>query len=244
MVIDEVTARRFFADEDPIGARARMFPDGPLYTVIGVVGAVRHTSLRDDHQLTMYTPYAQKDAAWRRDMTLVARVDGAVGSALPAISGAIRGVDPRLALDRAAPLTDVVATSLGADRFRLYLLASFAGLALLLTVVGLYGTLTYVVVARTRELAIRAALGARPLGLVASVVRRGIVLAALGGALGVVLAMGTGRLLRTLLFGIDPFDPGTLLGVLAAVGTATTLASGLPALRTARQSPAAVLNEE
>ncbi len=243
VVIDESTARRFLGDRDPLGVRIRMAPEGELYTIIGVVGAVRQESLREDVQLTMYTPHWDTEP-WRRDKTLAVKTDLSLAGFAAAVSAEVKAVDPGLALDRVGPLVDIVSDSLDGERFRLYLMLTFAILALALTVVGLYGTLAYVVSGRRRELAIRSALGARPSSLAAMVFRRSTTLALMGGAAGVLLAIAASPLVRALLFGVAPVDPITLAAVVAVLGLAAVAGTTLPALRVVRLNAATVLSEE
>ncbi len=244
LVIDRAAARRFFGDESPVGQRVRTSPTSRWYTVIGVVGSVRHESLRDDVQLTMYGPYAQNLEAWRGSRWLVVRTEGAPASVAPAVQEAIRQVDPALAMDRVAPFGDVIGATLAVDRFRLVLLATFAVAALALAVLGLYGTLAYLVTTRTRELALRSALGATAAAIARSVLVRAAWIAGIGVVAGALTASVLGGLLAPALYGVGVFDPLTGIGVGVLVTGVACVAAWWPAARAASLSPATVLRAE
>ena len=207
------------------GEREQPVPDGwrqhATEAVVGVVGSVRHDS-----------------------KTLLVRAVGPAPAVVPVVRNAIREIDPALALGRMGPLTGTISLSLASDRFRMILMGSFAGLALVLALVGLYGTIAYVVAGRARELAIRAALGARPSDLVNLIVRRGLLITAIGIGMGVALAQGAGRALESFLYDVAIADAVTQIGVVALVGLAALAASILPALRTLQFSPGTVLKQE
>lgn len=244
LVIDLAAARRFFGDESPVGQQVRTSPTSRLYRVIGVVGSVRHESLRDDVQLTMYSPYAQNLEAWRGSRWVLVRTDGAPASVAPAVQRAIREVDPQLAMDHVGSFNDVIGATLAVDRFRLVLLATFATVALTLAVIGLYGTLAYLVTTRTRELALRSALGATPGVIAGSVLARAGRIAGIGVVAGALVASSLGDLLASALYGVGVLDPLTGIAVGVLVAGVAGIAALLPAVRAASLPPATVLRAE
>jgi predicted permease len=244
LVIDAASARRFFGDDDPIGAQVRTSPTSGWYTVIGVVGSVRHESLRDEVQFTMYSPYAQNLETWRGSRWLLVRADGAAPVPAAAVRQAVLAVDPGLAVARLEPFADVIDETLALDRFRLLLLAAFATAAVGLVAVGLYGTLTYVVVTRARELALRCALGATPGAIAGMVLTRAAAIAGAGVGAGLLAGASLGGLLESALFGVTVLDPATQVGVTGLVAGVVCLASLLPALRAATLPPGMLLRAE
>jgi putative ABC transport system permease protein len=243
MVINEALGEKYFPGADPVGRRiklGRFETDGPWVTIIGVIGNVRHGGLAQPVKPYFYAPYAQ--AAWPA-MTVMIR------TATP-----LEGFAPlRQALQRAAPrepigdpytMEQVVEGSLGHLRFPMVLFRLFAAMALLLVALGCFGIASQAVVQRRRELGIRIALGARPGQIHGLVVGQALVPILAGLGLGVLGALGFARVLRSLLFDIEPGDPVTLLLGSALLGVVTVLASLLPARRAARVDPAQVLRDE
>jgi ABC-type antimicrobial peptide transport system permease subunit len=160
------------------------------------------------------------------------------------VQAAIRGVEPAAAVSRVRSLEEIISTSVGQPRFYLVLLSIFAATALVLSVAGLYGLTTYAVARRTREIGIRAALGATPAQTTALVLREGMLLVGGGLAAGALLAAGITRLLTRMLYGVSPLDPlawGAVGVVLILVGVVATL---LPARRAARVDPLAAIRTE
>jgi putative ABC transport system permease protein len=241
-VISESLARRKFGAGNPIGRRLHLGPpDVPWYTIVGVVGDVRQVSLAVTQPDAVYIASRQ---SWfvDRALSLVARVGG--NASAPAIRDAIWSVDKDQPVSRIATMRDLIAASAGARRFALTLFEAFALSALALAGIGLYGVLSGSVAERTRELAIRSALGASRAEVLALVLRQGMTMTIIGIVCGLGAALAAGRGIATLLFGITPLDPLTYVAVTALLLAVATLASGVPAWRASRVDPLAALRQD
>jgi ABC-type antimicrobial peptide transport system permease subunit len=213
--------------------------------VVGVVGDVKQRSLAFDTPDAVYLPQRQ----WRfadNVMSLVVRVPPGRRAAelVPQVREAIWSVDRDQAIVRVAMMDALIAGVAAERRFAVVLIGAFALTALLLAAAGIYGVLAGSVAERTRELGIRAALGASQRGLLGLVVRQGMRLTLLGAGLGVLGALAATRVLATMLFGISRLDPATYAGGVALLAAVALLACGLPAWRASRLDPARVLRTE
>jgi putative ABC transport system permease protein len=248
IVISESFARRMFPGQDPIGQRVRAGPDRghgerPWDTIVGVVGDVKQTSLALNEPDAFYTTPTQW--AWVDNaQSLVVRARGDAAALAPATRNAIWSVDKDQPIVRVATMDSLLATSEAERRFALILFEAFALVALLLAATGMYGVLSGGVTERTREIGIRAALGASRRDIVALVVRQGMTLTGLGVAIGLVAASAASRALMTLLFGISPLDPITYLGVIALLLVVAGIACWVPAWRAAQVDPSITLRAE
>ncbi len=216
-LINESFARRKFGAQDPIGERIHIGPPEGWYTIVGVVGDVRQMSLALSESDAVYittTQWHEADTV----MSLVVRVRGDAAALAPAITAAIWSVDKDQPVVRVATMEDLLADSAAQRRFALILFEAFALAALLLAAAGIYGMLCESVAERTREIGVRAALGASQGGIVALVVRQGMVLAGCGVAIGLVGAAVVSQAITAMLFGVSPIDPLTYLGVIALLG--------------------------
>jgi predicted permease len=250
IIINEALARRW-GGRSPLGERldvlkaARSRPDfgEPLIgTVVGIARDVKHFGLDSDAPPTVYVPYTHN--LWAA-MTLVARTAGEPDRLLTAIDRAIRQVDATIPLEGpglgAETMTRRLARSYAPRRFNASLMAGFALVALLLSAVGVYGVTSYTVTMQTREIGIRLSLGATPMRVLGAVVRRVARIAAIGLLTGIVASLGLTRLIRGLLFDIEPTDPrayavaGFILLVVAAI------AALVPARRASRVDPVTLL---
>ncbi|MGE0553585.1 MAG: ADOP family duplicated permease [Gemmatimonadales bacterium] len=241
-VLSASLAARRLPGLDPIGRRFRI-GSGPLYTVVGVVGDVRQLSLATRETDAVYVTEAQ----WRfadRAMSLVVRTDGDPLALASAIRRAVWSVDKDQPIVRVATLQALVERSAGERGFVLMLFRSFALIALALTAIGVYGTLASQVGERTREIGIRAALGASRRQVIGEVVRRAATLAAIGTALGAGGALVATRLLTHLLFEISPLDPVSYLGAIGLLLGVALVAALVPAWRAARIDPLGALRSE
>jgi ABC-type antimicrobial peptide transport system permease subunit len=194
----------------------------------------------------MYSNYRQSAPGWS-SFSLMIRVRSGTGdpmSIVPGIRAAVREVDPTAAVAAAAPMSDVIARSLGRPRFYFSLLGTFAAIAIVLAAAGLYGVLSYVVAQRTREIGIRIALGAEPRRIRGTIVRGGLVLALSGTAIGVVLTLGTGRMMRSMVTGVGVNDPLTLAGASLVLILVAVAACYIPAWRASRVDPLIALGSE
>ena len=244
-LVDSLAAARYWPGEEPVGQRVRYVADTAWMTVVGVVSTVRRDSLNGLAEPSVYTPVAQSRVPSRA--RLVVRGDPravAHPAGLASLAAAARAVDPQTPVGRPAPLADVVAASAARARFTARLAALFALVALAVGAVGVYGVVAYQATARTRELGVRAALGATRPQLRRLVLADGGRLAAGGALLGVLAAVASTRLLAGLLYGVSPLDPGVLVGAPALLAAIALLASAIPAWRASRVDPTVALRAE
>jgi predicted permease len=244
VVISESLAKRQFPDGGVIGQRLRIGTDDqPWRTVVGVVGDVRQTSLAASQTDAVYLPSSQ----WPftdRVLWLSARTHGDPAPLATAVKSAIWSVDKDQPIVRVGTMDRLVEASAAERRFALVLFEAFALTALALAAIGLYGVLSGAVTERTREIGVRAALGASRADILALVVRQGMTLATVGvgvGLGGAALASGT---LATLLFDVSRMDPLTYVGVTVLLAAVAAVACGLPAWRAARVDPSITLRAE
>jgi len=241
MVINQTMARRVFGDADPIGRKMRSWRDENLLReIVGVVADVRYNGLADDERSLVYVPHRQN--AWG-SMTVAVRASGNPAPLTEILRREVARLDPDVAVARIAPLSAMAAESIATQRFAALLLALFAAAAALLAGIGVYGVMSYVVAQRTHELGVRLALGARPPALFALVVGRGLLLAGIGAGIGLAGAVALGPLLRGLLFGVNPTDPATLVGVSLVLAAVAVLACAIPGRRASRIEPLEALRQ-
>jgi len=225
-----------------VGQRIKMGPPDaptPWYTIIGVAGDVRGGDLAAGQGPALYYPDAA--GVFGPPLFVLAKTSGPAGSALPDLRGAIGDADPAVVVNRVEPMSDYVSRSLTSPRFYTLLLSVFAGAALLLAVVGIYGTLAYMVGQRTREMGIRIALGASPAAVRRLVVRHGLLLALGGIVVGLGLALGGARFLDRFLYGVGPVDLPTYAGVVVVLSLSALIAMQSPARRATRVDPVTAL---
>ena len=243
-VVNEALAQRYFRGDDPIGRRlkfARPQDNDAWVTVVGVVANEKQDGLE-------HTPAPQAYSAIRQRMqnplTFVVRSALDEASVAALARREVQAVDRDLALTAVAPMRTVVSESMGDHRFRTVLVGAFAGVALLLAALGIYGVLAYFVSQRARELGIRLALGARPQALFAMVVRQGMRPVIIGTVLGLAAALALTGVMRSLLFGVDPVDPGTYAAASVTLGVIALAACAIPAMRATRVDPLVALRDE
>jgi len=240
-VIDEALGRRLFAGESPIGRRVKSSVQGTVWrTTVGVVGSVRQTSLDRSADPHVYVPEAQFPAS---ALTFVVRSADVSGATASDVRNVMRELDRDLPLSNARSLVDLVAGSTASQRLSTTLLAAFAGVALLLTLVGVYGVVAQTVAHSTRELAVRVALGASGADVVSLTLRRAAMMTIAGVLAGAALAWLATPALRGMLYGVGPHDP-IALGVAAVLLIATALgAAYVPARRLLRLDVVHALRE-
>ena len=247
MVINERFAEKFFPGENPVGKRMQpgfslTDDDGPMREIVGVVSNVKHQSLRTDFTPEMYVPAAQFPIGI---LPLVVRTTTSQPTALTAsIRNALAQIDPGVPLTRVRLFEDYIAQSLARPRFNAFLLSIFAGVALLLTAIGIYGVMAYSVAQRRQEIGIRMALGAQKQDVLRMVVGGGMKLTALGVLIGLSAALALTRLLGNMLYGMKPFDGPTLTAVALLLALIALLACWLPARRAAGVNPLVALREQ
>jgi putative ABC transport system permease protein len=210
-------------------------------TVVGLTANVKYSGMDQMADAVVYRPFAQQP--WP-SVFLIARTTGDPATLVAQLQHEIGAVDPAIAVAEASTLEGILSEETAQPRFRTLLLAAFAGLATVIATVGLYGVVAYSVSQRTGEIGIRMALGADSRRIRVMVLREGLVLALLGGALGVTGAYGLTRILATLLYGIAPTDPASFGLATAAIVAAGVAASYVPAARAARADPLVVLRAE
>jgi len=244
VVVNEAAGRAFFRNSDAVGRRIRLGPDptAPWLTVIGVVGDTREQGLDVAPAPTVYANHVQN--TWWRSLAIVVRTSGDPHAAEAALRRAVRAADPTLALRDVRTLDDVLGASLAARRFALGLVSSFAGVALLLAAVGIYGVLAFSVTSRTREFGVRLALGATHRNVLLLVLRQGVGWSLAGLALGVASAAAGSRLLNGMLYGVSPVDSITYAAVALGLAIVVVIACLVPASRAMHVDPITTMRAE
>jgi putative ABC transport system permease protein len=242
MVVNESFARKYFPNGDAIGRRVAFSwgIDG-MQTVIGVVGDIREGALDEPAAPAMYVSYGQRpiDA-----MNILVRTAGEPMDAVAVLRKTVLAIDANLPITQVRTLTDVLASGIAGPRLSATLLGVFSVVALFLAAVGLYGVVSFSVLQRTREIGIRAALGAQREDILRLVLGQGLVLVTIGLAVGLLLAIGSQRIVASQLFGIGPHDPMTFGAVALTLAVVALGAAVLPALRATRIDPLVALREE
>jgi putative ABC transport system permease protein len=239
-VINEAVSHLYWQNEDPVGRFIQMPAFGAgRCEIVGVVGDVRQTKLSDDPSPGIYLPYTQEIMPWQ---ALVVRTKNDPLSLGSAIRHEIAELDPEQPVGRIATMDQLFEASTAQPRFRTFLLGSFAGIALLLSAIGIYGVLAYTVSQRTREIGVRMALGARPVDTLRLIFVESMTLVLLGVLLGLVGAYGVTRVLNNLLFGVSSTDPFTFAAVTLLLCSVALLASYIPARRAMRVDPIVALH--
>jgi predicted permease len=241
-IVDETLARDYWPGQDPVGKQITFDPKQPPITIVGLVKHARVSSLEQDNKEGIYyLPLSQSPS---RGLDIVVRTGANPSSMADAIRNAVRQVDSNQAVYDLRTLDQLIDTSLVSRRFIVVLLSMFAGLALLLSAIGLYGVISYGVHMRMRELGIRMALGAGRSDVLALVLRRGMEMAGAGLVIGLLATFVAGRVLSSMLFATSLFHPMTLLATSALLAATVLLASYLPARRASKLDPMRTLREE
>lgn len=245
VLINETLATRFFKDMEPVGARISFDwqPDSnsTWRTIVGVVGNERQRTLGKESLPEFIAPYEQEP---RSGMTLMLRTRGDPETLIAPVRALVKRMDPLLAIVSVETMSAVRAQSLAQDRFLTVLMLSFAGVGLVLGIVGVYGVMAQLARRRMREMGIRIALGAQAGQVQWLVVRHGLMLTGLGVLAGLGVAVGASKLMRTLLYQVAPLDPVTYVAVPALVLLTALVASWLPASRASRADPCQVLRAD
>jgi putative ABC transport system permease protein len=248
MVITQAFARKFFPGQDPIGRRIKIGAgEGPARAsyktreIVGVVGDIRTSNVSRAPGPAYYIPLSQ--LMWGPP-TIVIRTAGDPNTIISDVRMILSSMDPDAPLYAVRSMDDYLALDLGRARFQTVLLGLFAGIALLLTAVGLYGVIAYAVAERTHEIGIRTALGASRADVLRMVMRRGIVLTVPGIGIGVLGALAIARFIESLLYATPPLDPLTYLAVCGILLTVGLVASYIPAFRATRVDPTVALRYE
>ena len=243
-MVNESLARHLWPDRSPLGQR---FTFNPLTADVQVVGVVRdgkYRGLREAGEFAIYLPLAQHRGLADRSGTIIGRAAGDAGPLVPLLAQQVRAFDPDLPISEAATLVDRIAGLAMPQRMGASLLSGLGGLALVLAILGVYGSVAYAVTRRTREVGIRIALGASNAAIVGTMLSRTLLYAGVGIAAGVGAALALTGLVEQFLFGVAPRDPLTFVAVTGTIVLAVLLAGLAPALRAARIAPAVALSEE
>jgi len=243
IIISEAMARRFWPGEDPIGKRLTpsFHAEQGAREIVGVVGDVKATGLDIDSSAMMYMPHKQAPLPF---MSFVVRTASNPESLVQPVSKAIYSIDKEQALTDVQTLDQVLMKSLSDRRFNMTLLIAFAGVAMVLAAVGVYGVMNYTVTLRRRELGIRMALGARRMDVLRLVMGQGLTLTLIGVAAGLVSAYGLTRLMASLLYGVTATDYLTFVTVPVVLIAVGLVASYVPARRATKVNPTIALRTE
>ena len=254
-VINETMAARYWPNEDAVGRQFMMGTDDkPWLTIVGIVATVRHNAVVEEPRNEMYVAHAQLPAhigSAPRGMSLVVRTDPSTSSGQGAnplalagqVRDAVRSIDRNLPVSDIRTMEEVTAMALSQPRFVTFLLALFAATALTLAAIGIYGTISLLVAERTQEMGIRLALGANRPAILRLVLGQGMLLTAIGLAIGVAGASILMRTLSGLIYGVGTLDPLTFVAVPALLCAVALLACFLPARRAASVDPITTLRQ-
>jgi putative ABC transport system permease protein len=244
VIISEEFARRFYPGEDPVGKRLKpgdFESRAPWCSIVGVVRDVKHSGLDSNARPHLYFPYTQK--SWG-NLTLVARATSDPRSVFSGMREAVWAVDKDQPVSNLKTMDELFSASVSHRRFNLILLGLFAGAALLLAAVGLYGVMSYSVTERTHEIGIRQALGARGSDVLGMVARQGMALAGVGLLIGIAAAFALTRWMSSLLYEVSATDPLTFALVPLLIAGVALGAILVPALRATRVDPMVALRHE
>ncbi|HKD91162.1 MAG TPA: ABC transporter permease, partial [Terriglobales bacterium] len=248
MIVTESFAKKFYPNEDPIGKKIKIGAgEGKAREqyktreIVGIVGDIRNSNISEAPEPAYYVPLSQLMFG---PPSLVVRTAGEPTALQTTISKTLTSMDPEAPLYNVRTMEDCLALDLGRARFQAVLLGIFAGIALLLTAIGLYGVIAYSVAQRTHEIGVRMALGASRANVLSMVLNRGLQLTLIGIAIGVAGALALAQIIQAMLYEIPPRDPATYFVVCITLGTVALLASYLPALRAARVDPMVALRYE
>ncbi|HLJ41523.1 MAG TPA: ABC transporter permease, partial [Candidatus Acidoferrales bacterium] len=245
VIVNQAWVKEYFHGENPIGKRIKFTfsPTQPYREIVGVVGNIADAQLDSPEQPALFCPFAQDANSY---INYIVRAAGNPASVLGAIRSALRGTDSQLFPIQPLTMDEIIAQSPSVflRRYPSYLIGSFAALALILAMIGLYGLISYSVSQRTRELGIRIALGAQERDVMRLVMGQGARLAVIGVAVGIVAGLALTQLMRSLLFGVNAADPVTFGAVAILLTAVAILACYIPARRAMRTDPIVALRYE
>jgi putative ABC transport system permease protein len=242
LLINETMAKRYFPNTDPVGKQLEVMWDGSgADEIVGVVGDIREGALSKEPEPAIYWSHAREPYS---GMALVVRASGDASRLSTAVQKEIRAIDPEQPIADVRTMEQVIARSIARPRFNTLLLSIFAGVALILASVGLYGVMNYSATQRTHEVGIRMALGATRSDIMKLVVGNGMMLTVIGIGIGVAAALILTRVMASLLFGITATDLPTFLGVSTVLAAVALIANYIPARRATRVNPVIALRYE
>lgn len=243
LLVSEAFVRHYFPNSDPLGRAIKLRVTNFEFdcTIVGVVHDIRHLRLDEGPRIALYQPHAQLPWPF---LNFAVKTSVEPESLIPSVRRVAHDVDPELAIDQLRPLSELVDDVLAQQRLALTLLSGFSAMAVILAAVGLYGVLGVAVAQRVKEFGIRQALGASSLDLLLMVLRQGAFLTGVGLIVGLGLALLSGRLMSTLLYGVKPNDPATLASVAGILLVTSLAACAAPAVRAAKVDPCEALRTE
>jgi putative ABC transport system permease protein len=244
VIIDEEFARRYWPNEDPLGEQIRIegIDRSAALSVVGIVGRVKMEGLdQDSNRVQGYLPFAQLPST---DMTVIIKASGDPTQLIASVRRQVKAADPDQPIYNIRTMDEIRADSVAPERLNLMLLGIFAGIALVLAIVGIYGVMSYAVTQRTHEIGIRMAIGAQPRDVFRMVLGQGMMLALIGVAFGLVGAFGLTRLMTTMLFGVQPTDPATFAVIAMLLTGVALVACYVPGRRATKVDPLVALRYE
>jgi predicted permease len=245
-LVNESMARGYWPDDDVLGKRFKLgVPNAPWLTIVGIVADVRQMGLDVPVKAEMYFPYRQNSShPWYGPRDLVLRTSGDPMSVVAGVREVIRSVDPDQPVSNVATMEEILTKETGPRRLGMILLTMYAGLALLLASLGVYGVLSYLVVQQTSEIGVRLALGASGADVLGLVMKRGTILVFSGIVFGAIAAFALTRLMSSLLFEVSATDPFTFVGISLLLIAVAMIACFVPAYRATKVDPMVALRYE
>ena len=244
VIVNQTMARTFWGNESPLGRRIQPGMEGPMCTIIGVVEDVKNAGLDKPTGTEIFLPYAQKQASGMRDASIFLRAHGDPSSLANAVRSEVRTIDPMIPVTNVQTVEQVLASAQSRPRFLTLLLVLFSSVALIIATVGIYGVISFSVARRSKEFALRMALGAQQKDVLGLVMKQGAVLTLVGVIAGVLGAFALTRLMASLLFGVRPTDAVTYFSVSALLAVVALCATFIPAQRATKVDPMQALRHE
>jgi putative ABC transport system permease protein len=241
IIISKAGAKTVFGDEDPVGKTLLITNGSVPVEIVGVVGDVRSVRLSQANSMEFYRPFTQESWPF---LKIVVRSPLPMETITRSVKTALRGIDPSLALIWPQPFSEIMAQALGQAKLMMVLLGVFAGVALLLATVGIYGAVAYTVEQRTSEIGVRMALGAQTMDVLRLVLGQGMRPVIFGLVVGLGAALGLGKLVAAQLYQTSPYNPVLLTTTVAVLGFAALLACLFPARRASQLNPVEALRME